>query len=59
MSSLVLSSFNNIKLYTVTINGKPWTRAREIYQAIEYATGRTRDVLKKHVSSENKERRVL
>ena len=48
-------SFNAVKLCVVTINEKPWTRAKEACMALEYKKGRTRDVLKKHVSIENKQ----
>ena len=34
-SALVLFTFNSIKLFTVTINGKHWTRAVEVCKALE------------------------
>ena len=48
-------TFNAVDLCVVTINEKPWTRAKEVCRALEYKKGRTRDVLKKHVSIENKQ----
>ena len=48
-------AFNAVKLCVVTINEKPWTRAKEACMTLEYKKGRTRDVLKKHVSIENKQ----
>ena len=47
--------FNAVKLCVATINEKPWTRAKEACRALEYKKGRARDVLKKHVSIENKQ----
>ena len=47
--------FNAVKLCVVIINEKPWTRAKEACMALKYKKGRTRDVLKKHVSIENKQ----
>ena len=35
-SALVPFTFNSIKLFTVTINGKHWTRAKEICQSLNY-----------------------
>ena len=34
-SALVPFTFNNVKLFTVTINGKSWTRAKEICKALD------------------------
>ena len=48
-------SFNTVELCVATINEKPWTRAKEVCTALEYKKGRTRDVLKRHVSIENKQ----
>ena len=50
-------TFKNVELYVVTINGKPWTRAKEVCKSLEYKKGRVRDALKKHVSIENKRHR--
>ena len=55
MSSAMPFSFNTVKLCVVTINEKPWTCAKEACMALEYKKGRARDVLKKHVSIENKQ----
>ena len=52
--SVVQYAFNNIKLETVSINGKYWTRAKEVCRALEYQASRARDILKNHVSVENK-----
>ena len=48
-------SFKAVGLCVVIINGKPWARAKEVCMVLEYKKGRTRDVLKKHVSIENKQ----
>ena len=47
--------FNAVEFCVVTINEKPWVRAREVCRALEYQKGRVRDVLKKHVNIENKQ----
>ena len=47
--------FNAVKLCVVIINEKPWTRAKEACMALKYKKGRTRDVLKRYVSIENKQ----
>ena len=39
----------------MNINERPWICAKEVYRALEYKKGRARDVLKKHVSIENKQ----
>ena len=45
--------FNAVKLNVVTINGKPWTRARKVCRAFEYGrTTKTAHVIKAHVSLE-------
>ena len=36
MSSVMLFAFNAVELYVVTINDKPWTRAKEVCKAMEY-----------------------
>ena len=36
MSSIVPFTFNNTDLDTVTIDGKHWTRAKEVCKALEY-----------------------
>ena len=50
---LVPFTFNSIKLFTVTINGKHWSRAKEICQSLNY-TKKTPDVIVDHVSLENR-----
>ena len=54
MSSAMPFAFNAVELYVVTVNGKHWTRAKEVCKALEYKKGRARHALKKHVSIENK-----
>ena len=54
MSSVMPFAFNAVELYVVTVNGKYWTRAKEVCKALEYKKGRARHALKKHVSIENK-----
>ena len=44
-------------MYIVTINDKPWTRAKEVCKVLEYKKDRAIDVLKMHVSIENKRHR--
>ena len=34
--SLVPFTFKNVELKVVTINGKPWTRAKEVCRALKY-----------------------
>ena len=47
-------AFNAVDLYVVTINGKPWTRAKEVCKALEYQkTAKTAQVVRAHCSSEN------
>ena len=55
MSSDMPFAFNKVKLCVETINEKPWTRAKEVCRELKYNKGRTRDVLKKYVSTENKQ----
>ena len=45
-------SFNAVKLYVLSINEKPWVRAREVYRALEY-NKKAVHVIKAHVSPEN------
>ena len=54
MSLIVPFKFDNVQLFSVTIDDKVWTRAYEVSDVLDYKKGRTRDVLKKHVSIENK-----
>ena len=51
-SALVPFTFNSIKLFTVTINGKHWTRAKEICQSFKYHR-ETGHVIRDHCSCEN------
>ena len=36
MSSVMPFTFNAVNLCVVTIDEKPWTRARKVYKALEY-----------------------
>ena len=36
MSSVMPFTFNEVELYVVTINKKPWTRASEVCRALKY-----------------------
>ena len=48
-------AFNAVELNVVTVNGMPWTRAKEVCKALEYGENtKQKDVLKKHVSIKNK-----
>ena len=49
-------AFNAVELYVVTVNGKQWTRANEVCKALKYER-RTIDILRRHVSIENKRHR--
>ena len=50
--SLVPFTFKNVDLKVVTINGKPWTRAKEVCKALEY-NKKTAHVIRAHCSREN------
>ena len=50
--SLVPFTFKNVELKVVTINGKPWTRAKEVCKALEY-NKKTAHVIRAHCSREN------
>ena len=52
MSSVMPFSFNAVELCVVTINEKPWTRAREVRRALEYNKN-TADIVKAFCSREN------
>ena len=54
--SLVPFTFKNVELKVVTINGKHWIRAKEVCKALKYQR-RTKDILRGHVSIENKRHR--
>ena len=49
---LVPFTFKNVELKVVTINGKPWTRAKEVCKALGYLK-KTADVIKQLCSPEN------
>ena len=53
--SLVPFTFTNVELKVVTINGKPWTRAKEVCEALEYnkKTSKTANIIRAHCSREN------
>ena len=47
MSSVMPLTFNAVNLCVVTINEKPWTRAREVCRALEYGKAtKTADVVR-------------
>ena len=49
-------TFNNIALFTVKVNGKPWNRAKEVCKALEYGKAtKTADIVKHLCSLENYE----
>ena len=48
MSSVMPCSFNAVELCVMTINEKPWARAREVCKALEY-NKKTAHVIKAHV----------
>ena len=50
--SLVPFTFKNVELKVVTINGKPWTRAKEVCKALGYLK-KTANVIKQLCSPEN------
>ena len=53
-NALVPFTFNNTKLFTVTINGKHWTRGREPVQALGYSKHtKTAHVIKDLCTAEN------
>ena len=52
MSSVMPFTFKNVELKVVTINGKPWTRAKEVCKALEYSR-RINHVIKDHCTREN------
>ena len=54
MSSVMTLVFNAVELCVVTIDEKPWARAREVRRALEYGkTTKTDDVVKQLCSKEN------
>ena len=56
MFSVIPFAFNAVELYVVTVNGKHWAHAKEVYKALEYQR-QTKDILRGHVSIENKRHR--
>ena len=56
MSFVVPFTLNNIALFTVKVNGKPWNRAKEICKALEYGKAtKTADIAKHLCRLENNE----
>ena len=54
MSSVMPFTFNNIALCTVTLDGKSWTRSKEVCRALEYGKAtKTADIVKHLCSQEN------
>ena len=54
MSYVIPFTFNAVELCVVTINEKPWTRAREVRNALEYGKAtKTADVVKQLCSRES------
>ena len=45
-------AFNAVELYVVTVNEKHWTRAKEVWKALEY-NEKTAHVIRAHCSREN------
>ena len=52
MSSDMPFTFNAVELYVVTINERPWTRAREVCKALEH-NKKTADLIKAFCSRES------
>ena len=54
-NALVPFTFNDRKLFTLTIDGKSWTRAKEICESLEYnkVTSKTANIIRAHCSIEN------
>ena len=52
MSSVMPFAFNAEELCVVTINEKPWTRAREVCKAVRYEK-KTANIVKSYYSKEN------
>ena len=52
MSFVMPFTFKNVELKVVTINGKPWTRAKEVFKALEYSR-LINHVIKDHCTREN------
>ena len=52
MSSVMPFAYNAVEVYVVTINEKPWTRAREVCKALRYEKA-ARRVVRHHCTREN------
>ena len=52
MSSVMPFAFNAVELYVVTVNGKPWTRAKEVCRALKY-NKKTANIIRAHCTREN------
>ena len=52
MSSIMPFAFNAVEFYVVTVNGKHWTRAKEVCKALEYNKN-IAHVIRAHCSREN------
>ena len=52
MSSVMPFAFNAVELKVVTVNGKHWTRAKEVCRALEY-NKKTAHVIRAHCTREN------
>ena len=52
MSSVMPFAFNAVELYVVTVNGKHWTRVKEVCKALEY-NKKTAHVIRAHCTREN------
>ena len=52
--SLVPFTFKNVELKVVTINSKPWARAKEVCRALKYdaKTSKTANIIRAHCSQE-------
>ena len=50
--SLVSFTFNTVKMQVVTVDGKEWVKAKEIYTALKYKKD-TSDVIRGHCGAEN------
>ena len=54
MSFVMPFTFNEVNFYVGTINGKPWTRAREVCRALKYGKAtKAADIVKHLCSPEN------
>ena len=54
MSSVMSFSFNAVEFCVVTLNEKFWTRAREVYRALEYGRAiKVADIVKHFCSRKN------